>query len=311
MRVKATFENFLKRSNDIHNHKYNYDKVNFISNQKLVIIICPIHGEFLQKPSSHITGRGCMKCGHLKTSASHKINKEYFVGKAKSIHGEKYDYSNIIYKGDKIKCAINCLKHGIFYQSPNSHYVSGCPDCAKEFNSLNAYSNTENFIKKAFIVHKNFYTYERTNYIGAHKKIIVNCPIHGYFECTPNNHLNGVGCKTCGLIMSQFAYTKRSSNTANKIPHGFYIIECMDGKETFYKVGVSKDVNKRLKDYLKYYKNSNVCYYIKNNLEFCVNLEQFILKQYKEYKYKPLKKFAGFTECLSINPINYFTKLNK
>ena len=32
-------------------------------------------------------------------------------------------------------------------------------------------------------------------------------------------------------------------------------------------------------------------------------LEQRFLKEFKQYKYTPMEKFTGYTECLSINPI--------
>ena len=40
-------------------------KINYKSSQKKVIIICPIHGEFLQTPNDHSQGHGCAKCVRL------------------------------------------------------------------------------------------------------------------------------------------------------------------------------------------------------------------------------------------------------
>lgn len=36
------------------------------------------------------------------------------------------------------------------------------------------------------------------------------------------------------------------------------------------------------------------------------NLEQEFLKEFKYYKYTPNNKFKGYTECLSVNPINAY-----
>lgn len=57
-----TIEEFVIKVNKKHNNFYNYAKVNYINNRTKVIITCPIHGDFKQTPSNHITGKGCPKC---------------------------------------------------------------------------------------------------------------------------------------------------------------------------------------------------------------------------------------------------------
>lgn len=55
--------NFIKRSNIIHNNKYDYSKICFKTIKDKVIIICPDHGEFEQQIAGHLQGNGCPKCG--------------------------------------------------------------------------------------------------------------------------------------------------------------------------------------------------------------------------------------------------------
>lgn len=57
--------------------------------------------------------------------------------------------------------------------------------------------NTENFIEKAKLKHKNKYDYSKTVYNGCKNKIIIICPEHGEFLQIPNNHLQGQGCPIC------------------------------------------------------------------------------------------------------------------
>lgn len=58
---------------------------------------------------------------------------------------------------------------------------------------------TEEFIAKAKQVHGDKYSFEKTQYKGYHVKVILTCPIHGDFWCTPSNLLNRkVGCSKCG-----------------------------------------------------------------------------------------------------------------
>lgn len=55
----------------------------------------------------------------------------------------------------------------------------------------------QTFADKANKVHNNFYDYSKTIYIDSIVKITIICPIHGYFEQTPPNHLTGYGCRQC------------------------------------------------------------------------------------------------------------------
>lgn len=50
----TTSEDFISASKAIHGDKYNYDEVDYVRNNKNVIIICPIHGRYEKIPSEHI-----------------------------------------------------------------------------------------------------------------------------------------------------------------------------------------------------------------------------------------------------------------
>ena len=51
--IKYTNDTFIEKSREIHGDKWNYDKVKYINSQTNVIINCPIHGDFIQKPQKH------------------------------------------------------------------------------------------------------------------------------------------------------------------------------------------------------------------------------------------------------------------
>ena len=63
---RKTTEQFIKESNIIHDNKFNYDKTIYFKNQIKVIITCPIHGDFTQRPLSHLQGNGCSNCNESK-----------------------------------------------------------------------------------------------------------------------------------------------------------------------------------------------------------------------------------------------------
>jgi len=65
-------EYFENRAREIHGDKYNYDKVDYKTSKINVTINCPMHGDFDQKPSVHLKGSGCRKCGDVIISTSRK-----------------------------------------------------------------------------------------------------------------------------------------------------------------------------------------------------------------------------------------------
>ena len=59
-----------------------------------------------------------------------KLTTQEFITKAKKIHKDTYDYSNVDYKGSKTKVKIRCKIHGEFSQVPSDHLRGkGCPKC--------------------------------------------------------------------------------------------------------------------------------------------------------------------------------------
>ena len=160
---------------------------------KKVIIICKIHGEIEQLPSSHLSGQGCYKCGNniLKT-------REEFIQDSKKLHGDKYDYSKVDYKGAHIKVILGCSEHGKFETEPNCHLRgSGCYKCGKKEVSKKLSSNKEEFIEKSKKIFGDKYDYSKVEYNGNKKKIIIICKSHGEFLQKPNGHLDGDGCIRC------------------------------------------------------------------------------------------------------------------
>lgn len=58
--------------------------------------------------------------------------------------------------------------------------------------------NTNEFIKKARIIHEDKYNYDKAEYINTNTPVIITCPEHGDFEQTPKSHLTRKrGCSKC------------------------------------------------------------------------------------------------------------------
>lgn len=334
--ILYTTDDFIKKSNIVHNFKYTYNKVEYKTAHTKVKIICPIHGEFVQKPSRHLCGDGCPKC------SKKYMDTNYFKEISKVVHNNIYDYSLVDYKNRQTKVKILCHIHGIFEQNPGSHLNgSGCPKCKAskgeltimnilndnnisfitqkgfkgcihknplkfdfyipklntciEFNGIQHYkpniffggeeafkyqlirdeikikyckqnninlliikyndnilnklniilykftykkSPTDIYKEKAILKHNNKYDYSLVKYNKAKDKVIIICKIHGIFKQRADHHLNGCGCPKCNIIKRT---KKLLSNTddfikkANKIHNNIY-----DYSKTNYKTAKDK-----------------------------------------------------------------------
>jgi len=127
---RKTTEQFINEAKQIHGDKYNYSKVEYVTNHTKVKIECPIHGEFMQQPINHLQGQGCPICGRKNAANKLKKKLDAFINDAKKVHGDKYDYSKVEYINNETKVCIICPEHGEFWQIPSAHLRGqGCPDC--------------------------------------------------------------------------------------------------------------------------------------------------------------------------------------
>lgn len=116
-----------------------------------------------------------------------------FITKAVFIHGEKYDYTDIVYVNCRTKVKIKCPIHGEFEQYPMSHitHKQNCPICAK--TSM----NTETLVKRFITKHGDRYDYSKVKYTGRDCYVIIGCETHGDFTQRYDSHAKGYGCHKC------------------------------------------------------------------------------------------------------------------
>ena len=143
MSKKLTTSQFIEKSNELHNFKFDYSKVEYKDNHSKVIIICPIHKEFEQRPLSHLSGIGCKSCGIDKRAKNKAFNNESFINKANLVHNFKYDYSLVEYKNAHAKIIIICKTcNNTFSQAAYSHLKGhGCSKC--NLGSLTGWSKSQ------------------------------------------------------------------------------------------------------------------------------------------------------------------------
>lgn len=154
-------EQFVKEANEVHNNKYDYSKVEYKNNKTKVCIICPEHGEFWQTPNKHLSGQGCTICGDKLNGFNKRLTKETFIKRSQTLHGNKYDYSQVEYETVDTPVSIICPKHGVFSQTPYVHMLGcGCKTCGQSHLE----SKVKVFLEKNNIA---FETQKKFDWLGA------------------------------------------------------------------------------------------------------------------------------------------------
>jgi protein-arginine kinase activator protein McsA len=121
------------------------------------------------------------------------MTQEEFLLKARSVHGEQYDYSQIVYINSRTKVEVGCRVCGrTFHQIPKDHIRSGCKGCGNTEKL-----SQEDWVLRARKVHGEKHHYAETVCIIMRTKVKIGCRRcgrtfeqipksdmkHGYFKC--------------------------------------------------------------------------------------------------------------------------------
>ena len=285
--MAKTTEQYIADVKKIHGDKYDYSKTKYCGYYDYITIICPKHGEFEQRASTHIQGSGCPKCGREVKRPPHpkKSNTNEFIKKSLEIHGNKYDYSKVDYKNDRTKVCIICPEHGEFLQNPCKHLAGqGCKECGRIRTISSHLNTTDDFVKRIKSIYGDKYDYSKVEYVKAKIKVCIICKTHGEFWARPDHLLNGHGCKKC-----------RESGIEREVrmlllEHNINIIQEYRNQEIFgkqsldfylpdYNIGIECQGEQHFKD--NFYKNKNILE-SKEHLLYVQELDQRKKKLCKE-----------------------------
>lgn len=294
---KANEDSFIKRSRKLHNDFYGYDNVFYKNFHTKVEITCPVHGPFFQTPANHLSNHGCPGC----SVDNRRMTQEEFIDRAIKTHGHFYDYRHAEYSTYHTPVKIVCPEHGAFWQTPAKHLGGfNCSQCAG-----NARATAEQFTEKAQKVHGNVYGYSKVEYVNRQTKVEIVCSKHGSFWQTPSDHLNGCGCPYCFTENLDGVYSMgwlESNPHLHDDPCLVYLLEVYNDSERFLKLGLTKNtVDKR---YSHGYDIGHYSYCILDQKETTLKNGILLEEQAKDlfcfFKYYPISKFHGWTECFDM-----------
>lgn len=189
---------FVRKAQEKHGDRYGYDGVQYVRNDIEVLITCPDHGAFMQKPVTHLRGKGCPQCGHERRVSPMRMTPEGFIAAARSVHGDAYDYALTDFSSKAERVVVTCPEHGGWSTLPETHLLGkGCPRCGSRRAGDAMRGSAEEFVAKAVAKHGPRYDYSLVDYRTAREHVSILCPEHGEFRTAPYNHLSGHGCPRC------------------------------------------------------------------------------------------------------------------
>jgi hypothetical protein len=189
-RSRSSTEEFICKAQNKHKDKFDYSKSIYTTADDKIEIICNECGlDFWQIVNNHLRGWGCPFC------AGKFLTTELFIKTAKKTHGDKYDYTFVIYKTNKDKVIVSCRACGKqFPQLPSNHLQGqGCPWCSRS-----PIIDTDIFIERAIGIHGDKYNYSLVHYIASKVDVDIICKTCSItFPQQPMVHLSGSGCPKC------------------------------------------------------------------------------------------------------------------
>ena len=217
-------EDWIVKAKEVHGDKYDYSDTVYVHCLQDVRIWCSVHGFFVQQASNHLRGSGCQQCGwqvdRVASGPREVVTTEIWAARARTVHGNLYDYAKSVYVNSSTKIIIVCKIHGEFEMMPSNHVsnASGCIQCGR-LSAAELRSHTlewfEGEAKKVHEVMK--YDYSHGMYVNMDTPIEIRCPLHGTFVQAPYNHLNGQKCPGCA---NRVRYNTETYITAAIKVHG-------------------------------------------------------------------------------------------
>ena len=235
------------------------------------------------------------------------VNKEdYFSEILKEKNPKIYNLVNVIKYHSFSKIIVDC-EFGRLITS-----ADGILEW-EELSIKSAVNKTDFWIKRSVKtrIDSDNIDYSKVIYTDNKNNVDLSCKRHNYkYTQRPSHHM--VNIQGCPYCMKQVVMYNNTTIISHKefiedIKGFTYVLKLYNNDEMFYKVGiVSKHrLEYRLTQLRKTYKVF-VEYLEESDMVSAYKLEQSFLEEFKKYKYIPKIKFVGYTECLTINPIEAY-----
>jgi hypothetical protein len=201
MAVKYSTSQIVEKFIKVHGDRYDYSKFEYSHKNKVGIIICREHGEFLQCRQHHEKGSGCPHCAGVPAGGFKMKGKDQMLMDINPKMLELYDFSKFEYINNTTNSVVICPIHGEFQKTPKLLIRGqGCPICSGKRKRVK-----ESLQKDVDSVHgKGKYSLENFNYVNNKTKGVITCSIHGPWETRLDNVIFGKNrCPRCAGSISK------------------------------------------------------------------------------------------------------------
>lgn len=299
------FKEFLVKAELLHGDKYDYSKSEYVCSRTKMLIKCKSDGtEFTQRPSAHLQGQGCPKCGYIAAGINTTKDQEVYK---KSLQDPSIDKTLdlVSYAGMHKNCSFWCNIHNKETVITGSAAVLRdiiCNSCKREDRLA---KSNERFITEAVKRHGDKFDYSLC--IGKYKtnrtSLKIRCTVHDkVFTTTANRHLVGAGgCPECARMMygrwSPKVLLKNKEYFENE-PCVLYFIKMWNDTGSWHKIGISKNLNSRLGQIASESGcNVELLHTFESNTMSCSKIEHKLQNKYKQFRFTSDIYFGGYTEC--------------
>lgn len=142
MSRRLTTQQFIEKSKEVFGDRFNYSNVIYTHNNAKVSIICPKHGVFDQRASSHMEGyNGCDKCERHDASIKNRKDVSIFHTQMIQRYRDRFTFDAQTYVNAKTPIKLFCTTHSVeFFATPDNllNKASNCPNCSSHSSSPEA-----------------------------------------------------------------------------------------------------------------------------------------------------------------------------
>jgi len=205
---------FLKKAKVKHGTKFDYSKVYYTNNVEKVTIICKVHGVFTQAPAKHLSHKhACPECAKIAQGLSQRIDKTTFIGRARMLYGNMYNYNDTVVGRKKETIEVYCSIHKQhFIQMLSLHLKGhmGCKECLREVREQQVHEIfKENFIQQFIEKFGDNYDFLKVEYTNNITPVIVICKKHNMeFKQVHRNIKRFASC-ACPECKKEYKFSKR------------------------------------------------------------------------------------------------------
>lgn len=240
-RKSINLDKLYEECKSIYGDEYDLSRIKTYGyNKKYEIeIFCKKHGWVKTRLYSFKNGDGCPLCKkESRKNAKLKYTTETYINEARSVHGDKYDLSKVVYSGANEKITVICPKHGEFHPTAyNFIHGTGCVECSYETLAKMNKKPLEQYIDDCKKVHGDKYIIDDTiGYIDTKHDVFPICRTHGRFRINASSFLGGCGCHMCSKTrpLTTDIFIQR----ANAVHNNYYRYDKTDYIDAKHKIKI-------------------------------------------------------------------------